>query len=187
MHHHQAVQEQFFLALRVRGEPQAYAEQVRAALHALDPTMPVSDLRPFAALAGDGQALRRFNLQLMAVFSAVALGLAAIGLYGVIAFGVEQRRQELGIRMSLGADSRGLLALLMRQNLGMVGLGIAFGLVGALLLGRALASQLFGVSASDPLVLLSVVTVLAAVAAVACLIPAMRAVRASPLHALRGG
>jgi predicted permease len=187
MHHHQAVQEQFFLALRVRGEPQAYAEQVRVALHELDPAMPVSELRPFAALAGDGQALRRFNLQLMAVFSAVALGLAAIGLYGVIAFGVEQRRQELGIRMSLGADSRGLLALLMRQNLGMVGLGIAFGLVGALLLGRALASQLFGVSASDPLVLLSVVTVLAAVAAVACLIPAMRAVRASPLHALRGG
>jgi putative ABC transport system permease protein len=75
----------------------------------------------------------------------------------------------------------------MRQNLGMVGLGIALGLVGALLLGRALASQLFGVSAGDPLVLLSVVTVLAMVATVACLIPALRAVRASPLHALRGG
>jgi putative ABC transport system permease protein len=187
MHHHQAVQQQYYLALKVRGEPQAYAEQLRAALHELDPAMPVSELRPFAALASERQTLRRFNLQLMAVFSAVALGLAAIGLYGVIAFGVEQRRQELGIRMSLGADSRGLLALLMRQNLGMVGLGIALGLVGALLLGRALASQLFGVSASDPLVLLSVITVLAVVAVVACLIPTLRAVRASPLHALRGG
>lgn len=185
MHHHHALQQMYFVALKVRGEPMALAEPLRRAMHELDPTVPLTALRPFAALANDSQTLRRFNLRLMAVFSAVALGLAAIGLYGVISYGVQQRSQELGIRMSLGAAPSGLLAMLLRQNLGMVAFGIALGLVGALLLGRALASQLYGVSATDPMVLFSVAVLLAAVAGVACLIPAWRAVRADPLRALR--
>lgn len=185
MHHHHALQQLYFIALRVRGEPMALAEPLRRALHELDPTVPLTAVRPFTALAGDGQTLRRFNLRLMAVFSLVALGLAAIGLYGVISYGVQQRRQELGIRMSLGAAPKGLLVMLLRQNLGMVAVGIGLGLIGALLLGRALASQLYGVSAADPAVLLVVAALLAAVAGVACLIPAWRAVRADPLRALR--
>lgn len=186
MHHHQAVQEQFFLAVRVRGEPMALAEPLRRALHALDPAMPVSEIRPFEAMAGELNQLRRFNLRLMAIFSAVALGLAAIGLYGVISYGVQQRRQELGIRMSLGADARRLLILLLRQGLGLLLTGLALGLVGALLLGRALSAQLFGVGTFEPGVLLAVAGVLGVVGLVACLIPSLRAVRVDPVQGLRG-
>ncbi len=186
MHHHQAVQEQFFLALRVRGEPMALAEPLRRALQALDPAMPVSAIRPFEAMAGELNLLRRFNLQLMVIFSAVALGLAAIGLYGVISYGVQQRRQELGIRMSLGADARRLLGLLLRQGLGLLLMGLALGLVGALLLGRTLSAQLFGVGSFEPGVLLAVAGVLGLVGLVACLIPSLRAVRADPVQSLRG-
>jgi predicted permease len=186
MHHHQAVQEQFFLAVRVRGEPMALAEPLRRALQALDPAMPVTEIRPFEAMAGELNQLRRFNLRLMAIFSAVALGLAAIGLYGVISYGVQQRRQELGIRMSLGADARRLLILLLRQGLGLLLTGLALGLVGALLLGRALSGQLFGVGTFEPGVLLAVAGVLGVVGLVACLIPSLRAVRMDPAQGLRG-
>lgn len=186
MHHHQAVQEQFFLALRVRGEPMALAEPLRRALQALDPAMPVSAIRPFEAMAGELNLLRRFNLGLMAIFSAVALGLAAIGLYGVISYGVQQRRQELGIRMSLGADARRLLGLLLRRGLGLLLMGLALGLVGAVLLGRTLSAQLFGVGSFEPGVLLAVAGVLGLVGLVACLIPSLRAVRADPVQSLRG-
>ncbi|SDD59013.1 ABC transporter permease [Aquimonas voraii] len=186
MHHHQAVQEQFFLALRVRGEPMALAEPLRRALQTLDPAMPVSAIRPFAALAEDLNQLRVFRLRLMTIFSAVALSLAAIGLYGVISYGVQQRRQELGIRMSLGADARRLLGLLLRQGLGLLLIGLALGVVGALLLGRSLSAQLFGVDAFEPVVLLVVACVLGATGVAACLIPSLRAVRADPVQSLRG-
>jgi ABC-type antimicrobial peptide transport system permease subunit len=137
-------------------------------------------------MAGELNLLRRFNLQLMAIFSAVALGLAAIGLYGVISYGVQQRRQELGIRMSLGADARRLLGLLLRQGLGLLLTGLAVGLAGALLLGRTLSAQLFGVGSFEPGVLLAVAGVLGLVGLVACLIPSLRAVRADPVQSLRG-
>ena len=186
MHHHQAVQEQYFLALRVRGEPMALAEPLRRALQALDPAMPLSAIRPFETLAVELNQLRQFRLQLMAIFSVVALSLAAIGLYGVISYGVQQRRQELGIRMSLGADARHLLGLLMRQGLGLLFAGLALGAVGAVLLGRSLSTQLFGVGSVEPVVLLSVAGVLGAVGLAACLIPSLRAVRADPVQSLRG-
>jgi ABC-type antimicrobial peptide transport system permease subunit len=164
----------------------ALAEPLRRALQTLDSAMPVSAIRPFEAMAGELNLLRRFNLQLMAIFSAVALGLAAIGLYGVISYGVQQRRQELGIRMSLGADARRLLSLLLRQGLGLLLMGLALGLVGALLLGRTLSAQLFGVGSFEPGVLLAVAGVLGLVGLVACLIPSLRAVRADPVQSLRG-
>jgi putative ABC transport system permease protein len=186
MHHHQAVQEQFFLALRVRGEPMALAEPLRQALKALDPAMPVSAVQPFDALAGGLNQLRRFNLLLMAIFSAVALGLATIGLYGVISYGVQQRRHELGIRMSLGAEPRRLLGLLLRQGLGLLLAGLALGVAGAVLLGHGLRAQLFGVAAVEPGVLLIVAGLLGAVGLLACLIPSLRAVRVDPVHSLRG-
>jgi putative ABC transport system permease protein len=186
MHHHQAVQEQFFLALRVRGEPMALAEPLRRALKALDPAMPVSAVQPFEALAGGLNQLRRFNLLLMAIFSTVALGLAAVGLYGVMSYGVQQRRHELGIRMSLGADPRRLLTLLLRQGLGLLLAGLALGVAGAALLGHGLRAQLFGVAAVEPGVLLLVAGLLGAVGLLACLIPSLRAVRADPVHSLRG-
>lgn len=185
MHHHQAVQEQFFLAVRVRGEPMALAEPLRRALQALDPAMPVSAIRPFEAMAAERNLLRRFNLQLMAGFSAVALGLAAIGLYGVIAYSVAQRRHEFGIRLSLGASAQRLLGMVLAQAARLVALGLALGLAGALLLGRVLSSQLYGVGAAEPAVLLAVLLLMGAVGLVACLLPALRASRVPPAKALR--
>ena len=148
--------------------------------------MPVSAIRPFETLAAELNQLRQFRLQLMAIFSAVALSLAAIGLYGVISYGLQQRRQELGIRMSLGADARHLLGLLLRQGLGLLLAGLALGAVGAVLLGRSLSAQLFGVGSVEPVVLLSVAGVLGTVGLAACLIPSLRAVRADPVQSLRG-
>jgi len=104
----------------------------------------------------------------------------------VISYGVQQRRQELGIRMSLGADARRLLGLLLRQGLGLLLMGLALGLVGAVLLGRTLSAQLFGVGSFEPGVLLAVAGVLGLVGLVACLIPSLRAVRADPVQSLRG-
>jgi len=186
MHHHQAVQEQFFLAIKVAGDPMALAEPLRRALHALDPSMPVSDVQPFDALAAELNQLRHFNLQLMSIFSAVALGLAGIGLYGVISYGVQQRRHEIGIRMSLGAGPHRVLGMLLRQGLGLLISGLGLGVAGAALLGQGLRAQLFGLEAFEPGVLLSVVGVLTAVGLLACLVPSLKALRADPAQCLRG-
>lgn len=180
-----AVQNQFYVALKVRGEPMEYAETLRRTMHEIDPAMPLFELAEMDRMLAEGTQLRRFNMTLMGVFSAVALALAAIGLYGVIAYAVAERRQEFGIRMSLGARAVDVLAMVMRQGLGLVGIGIALGLVGALLLGHLLGSQLYGVRSSDPWVLASVVAVLGFVAMLACLVPALRVVRIDPIVALR--
>lgn len=129
--------------------------------------------------------MRRFNLQLMTTFGAVALLLAAVGLYGTIAYSVAQRRHEFGIRLSLGASGRQLLAQVLKQGMAMVALGVIVGVAGALALGRVLASQLFGVGAGDPVVLVSAVALLLSIALAACLVPALRAARVHPMVALR--
>lgn len=186
LHHHHAIHEQLYLALRVQGDPLALTEPLRRALKDLDPTIPVSELRPFAALADALTGERQFHLQLMGLFSVLALGLAAVGLYGVISHGVQQRRQELGIRASLGADAGRLLRLLLGQVLQLIGAGLALGLVGAWLLGRALQHQLYGVGAIEPGVLLGVAALLGGVGLLAGLLPSWQAVRADPIRALRG-
>ncbi|MCU0754552.1 MAG: ADOP family duplicated permease [Xanthomonadales bacterium] len=186
LHHHHGIHEQLYLALRVQGDPLALAEPLRRALKDLDPTIPVSELRPFAALADALTGEREFHLRLMGLFSVLALGLAAVGLYGVISHGVQQRRQELGIRMSLGADAPRLLRLLLGQVLRLIGTGLALGLVGAWLLGRALQHQLYGVGAIEPGVLLGVAVLLGGVALIAGLLPSLGAVRTDPIRALRG-
>lgn len=185
MSHANAVQNQFLLAVKVQGEPMAYAESLRRSLRDLDPAMPVFRLRSMDDMAASGLELRAFNLRLMSVFSAVAVLLAVIGLYGVIAYSVAERRQEFGVRLSLGADGARLIGLVMRQGMGMVLAGIGVGLVGALALGRVLSSQLYGIGAADPVVLGSVAALLAGVAALACLVPALRAARVPPMEALR--
>lgn len=185
MSHANALQSQFHLAVRVGGDPLALAEPLRRALRELEPAMPVFDLRSMEAVAAQGGQLRRFNLQLMAGFSVIALGLAAIGLYGVIAYSVAQRRHEFGIRLSLGASAQRLLGMVLGQAARLVALGLALGLAGALLLGRVLSSQLYGVGAAEPAVLLAVLLLMGAVGLVACLLPALRASRVPPATALR--
>jgi len=185
MPHVNATQRQFYLALKVRGEPLAYAEQLRRAIREVEPNVPLFELRPMQQVIAGTTSLRRFNMSLMGMFSAIALLLAAVGLYGVVAYGVAERRQEFGIRLSLGARAGDLVRMVLAQGARMIGLGIALGLLGALALGRLLASQLYGVSGHDPGVLLAVLVALASVGLLACLLPALRAARVEPMRALR--
>lgn len=183
--HTQSIHAEYFLAMKVQGDPMAYAEQLRLALREVEPDMPVYAMRSMDDLAAAGIAMRRFNLRLMTVFSAVALLLAAIGLYGVIAYSVADRRHEFGIRLSLGANGPRLLGMVLKQGMTLVFIGILIGVVGAFALGEALSSQLVGVGQADPRVIGVVVALLAGVALIACLVPAFRASRVDPMVALR--
>ena len=127
----------------------------------------------------------RFNLILIGIFGAIALTLAAVGLYGVMAYSVTQRSHELGIRIAVGASPRDILRLVLGQGIRMTLLGAAFGLVASLFVTRALSSLLFGVSATDPVTFIAVPVVLALVAILACYLPARRAMRVDPIIALR--
>jgi ABC-type antimicrobial peptide transport system permease subunit len=122
---------------------------------------------------------------MLGFFSTLALALAALGLYGVIAYSVTQRTQEIGIRMAIGAQRRDVLALILRSGIKLVGAGVAAGLLAALIFSRVLASLLYGVSAHDPLVFAGIAALLVGIAALACLFPAWRATRVDPLVALR--
>ncbi|HET7535729.1 MAG TPA: FtsX-like permease family protein [Candidatus Didemnitutus sp.] len=133
----------------------------------------------------DSTAARRFNLGLISTFAAVALVLSAVGLYGVMSYGVNQRTTEIGIRMAVGAPRRAVLGLFLRQGARLTGLGIVLGLLGAVALTRLLASQLYGVSPHDPLILAGVALTILVVAALACWLPARRATRVDPVTTLR--
>jgi putative ABC transport system permease protein len=158
---------------------------IKAAVHDVDPEQAVSRLRPVSELVSDSVARYRFSMLLLSVFGALALIIAAVGVYGVMAYAVSQRTRELGIRLALGASQSSVRYLVLGRGLGMAALGIGIGLAGALALTRLLVSQLFGVSPTDPAVLAGAVGTLAAVSAVACLIPALRATRVDPVIALR--
>lgn len=183
--HSNATQSQFHLAIKVRGEPMAHAEQLRIALRELDPNIPVFDIRSMDQVVAGTTQMRRFNMGLMSVFSGVALLLAVVGLYGVIAYSVAQRRHEIGIRMSLGAAPQRVLRMVMGQGMRLVGAGLALGLLGAFALGRVLSSQLYGVGTGSPAVIASVTAVLLAASLFACLVPAWRAARLDPAGSLR--
>jgi putative ABC transport system permease protein len=158
---------------------------IKSAVHDVDAEQAVSRLRPVSELVSDAVARYRFSMLLLTVFGALALCIATVGVYGVMAYTVSQRTRELGIRLALGAGTKSVRYLVLRHGLGMAVLGIGLGLAGALAMTRLLVSQLFGVSPTDPAVLAAAVATLAAVSAVACLIPAMRATRVDPVIALR--
>ncbi len=176
----------FVLAVRTRQAPESIGPALRAAVLHLDPELPLTDLKPMALRVDESLASRRVPLLLAGIFAAVALVLAAVGIYGVLAYSVMQRQREIGVRMALGALPRQIL----RQFLGlggrMLAVGLPLGLLGAWLAGRAMAGLLFGVAPANPLVLGGTAAVLAAVAMLACLLPSRRAARVSPIVALRG-
>jgi putative ABC transport system permease protein len=161
------------------------ATAIKAAVHDVDPEQPVSALRPVGQLVSDSVARYRFSMLLLAFFGGLALTLAAIGVYGVMAYTVSQRTRELGIRLALGARAGSVRGLVLRQGLAMALAGIVLGLAGSLALTRLLTTQLFGVSPTDPVVITTVALALAAVSLLACLIPAVRATRVDPIEALR--
>jgi predicted permease len=158
---------------------------IKAAVHEVDPEQPVSRLREAGELLQDATARQRFNMSLLTLFGLLALILAAVGVYGVMAYGVNQRTRELGIRLALGARASSVQAMVLWQGLALTLIGLGLGLVGALGLSRLLTTLLYGVSPNDPRVLGGAALLLAAVSTIACLVPAIRATRVDPIEALR--
>jgi len=173
------------LVVRSNRPAASLVPDVRAALAAIDPALPSSDYYELDALIDNAVAPRRLITKLLGFFSALTLTLAALGLYGVIAYSVAQRTQEIGIRMAIGAQRRDVLDLILRGGLKLVAIGVILGLVGAFLLSRVLQGLLFGVTAHDPVVFAVNAALLFAVATAACLLPALRATRIDPMVALR--
>jgi putative ABC transport system permease protein len=173
------------IVARTTGDPIAMSRLVEAQVRAIDPNQPVAEVRLLRDFVSDDLAQSRFTLLLLGIFAAIALLLAAIGLYGVIAFGVADRTREIGVRVALGAKRRDVLLLVMQRGMLLTGIGLAIGLMAALALGRVVASLLYGVSPTDSLTLLAVALFLTAVAMLATYLPARRATRVDPMVALR--
>ncbi|HEX4167475.1 MAG TPA: ABC transporter permease [Bryobacteraceae bacterium] len=173
------------LVVRAALDPTSLIKSVESAVWKINKNQALTDIKPLEQIKTESLGPNRLRTGLLVVFAALALLLAAIGLFGVISFTVTQRLHELGLRAALGASSWNLVQLVMKSGLGLTAIGLAIGLVGSLVLTRLLASLLFQVSARDPLSLALAAFVLAAVALAASLIPAVRATRVDPLVALR--
>jgi predicted permease len=173
------------LVVKTALDAQTLVSQVRAAVRSIDPEQPIADVRTMEQWVSRSLELRRAPAMLLALFGSVALILSAIGIYGVLAFGVAQRAREFGIRQALGADSASILTLVLKHGLLTAGIGIVLGLIGSAVLSRYMQSMLFGVDQHDPVVFAGVTIILFVVATAACYIPARRATRVDPIVALR--
>ena len=173
------------IVLRTDGDPLGLSTEARAAISDLDPAIAASAVAPLSDLVDAALAPDRFVTSLLTTFALLALLLAAVGLYGVISYGVTQRLREMGIRLALGAQHEDVIRLVMRSGLGLTALGVVLGLVGAFALTRVLETLMFGVSVTDPLTFLVVVLVLGSVAVAASWFPARRARNADPVSVLR--
>jgi predicted permease len=173
------------IVLRTAGDPMQLANVVRSEVRTLDGQLPVANLASMNDVMYEAVSRPRFITLLLAVFAVVALALAAIGTYGVMAYAVAQRRQEIGIRMALGAQASSVLGMVLGQGIAVAGLGLVIGIAGAFALTRLLSSLLFNISATDPLAFLSAPLLLGAVALAACYIPALRATRVDPAIVLK--
>jgi putative ABC transport system permease protein len=182
----QAPLESLSVVLRTPADPESLASAVRSGVRAIDPDLPVYGLQPLTGLITASMSRSRFYMLLLGGFAAIALVLAAVGIYGVIAYAVRQRTQEIGIRMALGASRDRVLGMVVGQGMVLALVGAAAGLVGAFVAARGLRSLLFEVSTSDPATYAGVALLLVAVAAVAAYLPARRAARTEPNLALRG-
>jgi ABC-type antimicrobial peptide transport system permease subunit len=173
------------LFVRTAGDPASLASVVRNEVKAVDRNHTVSEVATLRDRMYDATARDRFATQVLSAFAVTALLLAAIGIYGVLAFSVEQRTGELGVRMAIGARGADIVNLVLKQGVRLALYGLGIGIVGSLVLTRFMESQLFNVKSGDPVTMLVVVAVLGAVAMVACWLPARRAAKTSPIEALR--
>ena len=173
------------VVIRTSGSSAAVLGSLRPAVYAVDKDQPVGTIRPLEEIMAESIARQRFAMTLLTVFSAVALIIAAVGIYGVMAYNVVQRTGEFGIRMALGAQQSDVLRLVLSQGGKLIGLGLVIGLVATLAASYAMRSILFNTSAYDPLTLATITLVLAAVALIACFFPANRATKVNPIEALR--
>jgi len=172
------------LVIRTAGDPAAFATTLRREVQALDKDQPIYNVRTLDDVVANSLGTRRVSMQLFAVFAAAALLLAALGIYGVMAYSVTQRTQEIGIRMALGAQKSDVLRLVIRQGMILTVIGVVVGIAGAFALSRLIANLLFGVAATDALTFVAISLLLLFVALIACYLPARRAARLDPKIAL---
>ncbi|HTL80012.1 MAG TPA: FtsX-like permease family protein, partial [Candidatus Babeliales bacterium] len=172
------------LVIRTAGDPAAFATTLRHEVQALDKDQPIYNVRTMDDVVANSLGTRRVSMQLFTVFGSAALLLAAIGIYGVMAYSVTQRTQEIGIRMALGAQKSDILRLVVRQGMTLTLIGVIAGVAGAFVLTRMIANLLFGVSASDPATFTAIALLLIFVSLIACYLPAWRAARLNPTVAL---
>jgi predicted permease len=172
-------------AIRVQGDPASIAASVREAVHAVDPDLPISNFVTLNSLVDTSMAADRFAMLLLGAFGALALVLAAIGMYGVISYSVMQRTAEIGVRIALGAQRERIFAMILLQGARLVAAGIAIGLLVAFLTTRLMTSFLYGVQPTDPVTFAAVSLLLMAVALLACYLPAHKAMQVDPMIALR--
>jgi predicted permease len=175
------------LYVRAKGDPQQILIPVQSEVRAAGPQISVDDARTGRKILDQALFGARIGVALLSVFGLLALGLASIGLYGIMAYSVNRRKREIGVRMALGASQISVTRLILRQGMSLVVAGVAIGLAAALVAGRLLAGLLYGVSASDPISVFSAALVLLTVAMLACYLPARWASRVDPLVALREG
>jgi putative ABC transport system permease protein len=173
------------LVVRTTGDPAGIAPAVRHAVESVDPSQPITEVRTMDQFLSQAVSQRRLNMLLLAVFAAIATILAAIGIYGVMAYGVTQRFHEIGVRMALGAEPSDVLKMVVTDGMKLAVIGLLIGIVGAALLSRYLESQLYGIKTTDPFTYAGVALGLAAVAAAASYFPARRATKVDPISALR--
>lgn len=172
-------------AVKTTGNPNSYLPSIKKELRKVDNDLPLGNVATLEQKLRDSTATRRFNLGLISTFALLALALSAVGLYGVISYGVNQRTTEIGIRMAVGAEPKDVLKLILREGLSLAVIGTLLGAGGALMLTRFLSSVLFGVSATDPVIYLSAAGLLLVIAIAACFWPARKASAIQPLEALR--
>jgi putative ABC transport system permease protein len=173
------------MVVKTSNDPHALINSVTREVAAMDSELPVFGVKTMEEYISSSVAAPRFNTTLLSIFASVALVLTIIGLYGVMSYSVAQRTNEIGIRMALGAQTRDVLGMIVKDGVKIVGIGLLLGIGGALLLTRLLETLLFGVTTRDPLTFLFIAALLSLVAMLACCIPALRATRVDPLEALR--
>jgi predicted permease len=183
----QRAESSFDVIVRTSIPPESILTAVRAEVRAVDPDRPLSRVQTMSTLMSESLSGRRLSLDIVGAFALIGLLLAATGIYGVVSHTAQQRTREFGIRLALGAESRSVLGLVVRQGLLVAVIGASLGLAGALAMGGVLRAQLFGVEPGDPATLAAVGAGLIAVALLACYLPARRAVKISPASVLREG
>jgi ABC-type antimicrobial peptide transport system permease subunit len=177
-----------FFEVRTTGDPKAFVGAIRQAVREVEPNLPLTNIKTQIEQGDETLSMERLFAKIMTLFGVLAQQLAAIGLYGVLAYSVSRRTHEIGIRMALGANRGRMLAMILRQGMTLTLIGVALGLVGAYVLTRYLGtlnSMLFGVQPRDPLTFGVTAALLTIVALVACFVPARRATKVDPMVALR--
>jgi putative ABC transport system permease protein len=174
-----------WLVARTHGAPESIAAAARQAVRAMDPLLGITTIRPYDEIVSESIADRRFSMILLGIFGSVALTLAAIGIYGIMAYSVKRRTREIGIRMALGGRPRDVLRLVVGQGMRLTLIGLLLGAIAAFLATRLMSTMLYGVSPNDPLTFVAAVALLAVIAWIASWLPARRAIATNPTSALR--